>query len=157
MGLAPKDVLERVKAQCASAEVVDVPGGDSFALVPADKFFELCRWLRSAPELEFDYCASIGGYDDSQNIWSVLHLYSIKRNHRLVLKVKLDRATPSVASVCGVWAGANWHERESYDMYGIVYEGHPDLRRILLPEDWPGYPLRKDYDFPDHYQGIPLK
>src|SRR5262245_21675452 len=117
MGLAPKDVLERVKTQCPTAEVVDVPGGDSFAVVPADKFLELCRWVKTAPELEFDYCASVGGYDDLTNLWSVLHLYSIKRNHRLVLKVKLDRQAPSVSSVCELWPGANWHERESYDMY----------------------------------------
>jgi NADH-quinone oxidoreductase subunit C len=156
MPLAPKDVLDRIKAQFPAVEIVESPG-DSFAVVPREKFLEVARWLKDAAELEFDYCACVSGVDDTKDFWSVYHLYSVKRNHRAVLKVKLDRETPTVDSVCSVWPGANWHERESYDMYGIVYEGHPDLRRILLPEDWPGYPLRKDYDFPDHYQGIPLK
>jgi len=74
-----------------------------------------------------------------------------------VLKVQLDRENPSVISLVSLWKAADWHERETYDMYGIVYQDHPDLRRILLPEDWPGYPMRKDYEFPDEYQGIPLK
>jgi NADH-quinone oxidoreductase subunit C len=74
-----------------------------------------------------------------------------------VLKVQLDRETPVVPSLVPLYKAADWHEREAYDMYGIVYTDHPDLRRILLPEDWPGYPMRKDYEFPDEYQGIPLK
>lgn len=157
MAFASKDVCDRVKAQFPAAEVVVPANGDPCAGVPAERLLEVCRWLKETPGLEFDYCASVSGVDDTKNFWSVLHLYSTRVNHRAVLKVKLDRERPVVPSVCGIWPGANWHEREAYDMYGIEYEGHPDLRRILLPEDWPGYPLRKDYEFPDHYQGIPLK
>lgn len=157
MGLAPKDLLQRLKAQFPTIENVLELNGDPYAVVSGDELLEVCQWLQTNPELEVDYPACIGGVDDGQNVWVVYHLYSVKRNHRVVLKVKLDRNTPSVPSVCAIWPGANWHERETYDMYGIVFDGHPDLRRILLPEDWPGYPLRKDYDFPDHYQGIPLK
>ncbi len=156
MGLAPKEILDRIKARFADVEIVDTPG-DPYAVVPRERLLEVGAWLKGTPELEFDYPACVGGADDLANLWVIYHLYSVKRSHRVVLKVKLDRASPSVASVCGLWAGANWHEREAYDMYGIVFEDHPDLRRILLPEDWPGYPMRKDYDFPDHYQGIPLK
>jgi NADH-quinone oxidoreductase subunit C len=156
MGLPPKDVLDRIKAQFPGTEIVPGPG-DPYGIVPREQVLDVARWLKATPELEFDFPTCVGGADDLKNLWSIWHLYSTKRHHRVTLKAKLDRESPSVASVCEVWPGANWHERESYDMYGIVYEGHPDLRRILLPEDWPGYPLRKDYDFPDHYQGIPLK
>lgn len=151
-----KEVLERLKARFADAEVVE-PNGEPYAVVGREKFLEVCRWLKETPDLDFDFCASVSGVDDTKDFWSVYHLYSTRRNHRTVVKVKLDRERPAVPSVCGLWPGANWHEREAYDMYGIEYEGHPDLRRILLPEDWPGFPLRKDYEFPDHYQGIPLK
>lgn len=158
MGLSFKEIVDRLRSRFPSAvqETVE-PNGDPFAVIDAAQLVELCRFLKDTPELDFDYLASLGGTDDLQNLWTVLHLYSIRRNHRLVLKVKHDRTDPKVDSLCGVWATANWHERESYDLYGIRYEGHPDLRRILLPEDWPGYPMRKDYDFPEHYQGIPLK
>jgi|SRR5688572_1271233 NADH-quinone oxidoreductase subunit C len=158
MGLSFKEIVDRLRSRFPSAvqETVE-PNGDPFAVVDGAQLVELCRFLKDTPELDFDYLASLGGTDDLQNLWTVLHLYSIRRNHRLVLKVKHDRTDPKVDSLCGVWATANWHERESYDLYGIRYEGHPDLRRILLPEDWPGYPMRKDYDFPEHYQGIPLK
>lgn len=156
MGLPPKEVLARLKERFPAVEVVE-PAGDAYAVVPRETLLEACRWLKDAPELQFDYLACMGGVDDEKDFWCVYHLYSIPRNHRAVLKVKLDRESPSVPSVCPVWPGADWHEREAYDMYGFAFEGHPDLRRILLPEDWPGYPLRKDYDFPDHYQGIPLK
>ena len=158
MGLSFKEICDRVRSPFPSAilEVVE-PNGDPFVVLDAATLIEVCAFLKDTPELDFDYLASLGGTDDLQNLWTVIHLYSIRRNHRFVIKVKHDRANPSVASLCPIWPTANWHERESYDLYGIRYEGHPDLRRILLPEDWPGYPMRKDYDFPEHYQGIPLK
>ncbi len=158
MGLSAKDVYERLKAGVPGAvlEVVEGPG-DAFAVVDPARWAEAAGFLKTTADLDFDYLACLGGTDDLANFWVVVHLYSIRRNHRAVLKAKLDRTAPAIASLCGTWAGADWHEREAYDMYGIVFDGHPDLRRILLPEDWPGYPLRKDYDFPDHYQGIPLK
>jgi NADH-quinone oxidoreductase subunit C len=158
VGLAFKEICDRLRSRfpTAVAEVVE-PNSDPFALVDGAQLVDVARFLKETPELDFDYLASIGGTDDLQNLWSVIHLYSIGKNHRFVIKVKLDRTDPVVATLCPVWPTANWHEREAYDLYGIRYEGHPDLRRILLPEDWPGYPMRKDYDFPEHYQGIPLK
>jgi len=83
-------------------------------------------------------------------------LYSMKHRHRYTLKCPISRETPSVPSVESVWGVANWHEREAYDMFGIVFEGHSDLTRILCPDDWEGYPLRKDYEFPKSYQGMPV-
>ncbi|MPN12648.1 NAD(P)H-quinone oxidoreductase subunit J [bioreactor metagenome] len=91
-------------------------------------------------------------YKDSLGI--VYHLYSMKYNHKIVIKVKLDRQHPVIQSVERVWKTANWHEREAYDMFGVYFEEHPDLERILCPEDWEGYPPRKDYVAPKEYRGI---
>ena len=136
--------------------VEDVPG-DPYAVIPRDHIVKVCQLLRDDPLLQFDFCSCVTGTDDGKTFWVVYHLYSIPKNHNAVLKVDAGREEPWVPSVCSVWPGANWHERETYDMYGIRFDGHPDPRRILLPEDWVGWPLRKDYDFPDEYQGIPLK
>ena len=75
----------------------------------------------------------------------VYNLYSLKHRHRIIIKALVSEDDPYIDSVVPVWKGANWHEREACDMYGILFNGHPDLRRILMPEDWEGYPLRKDY------------
>ncbi len=85
------------------------------------------------------------------------HLESLTTRERFVLKVRTKREDPKIASVSRVWPTALWHEREAYDMYGIEFEGHPDPRRLLLPEDWEGWPLRKDYQMPVQWQGVPLE
>ena len=99
--------------------------------------------------------------DWDPHIELVYHLSSIRYKHTLVLKVKLDRwnngregELPVVPSVAGIWRTADWHEREVFDLSGVEFSGHPDLRRILCPEDWEGYPLRKDYELPKEYHGI---
>ncbi len=108
-----------------------------------------------------DYLADLCGadYPDNKDRFEVVYnLYSIKHGHRLRVKALVPESDPSVDSVVPVWSGANWHEREACDMYGIVFNGHPDLRRILMPEDWEGYPLRKDYPLKgpddDEYKGF---
>ncbi|PZV10491.1 MAG: NADH-quinone oxidoreductase subunit C [Leptolyngbya sp.] len=99
-----------------------------------------------------------GGYDSGpgQDLVSFYHLIKIADNvdrpEEVRIKVSLPRETPSVPTVYWIWKSADWQERETYDMYGIVYEGHPNLKRILMPEDWIGYPLRKDYISPDFYE-----
>jgi hypothetical protein len=80
---------------------------------------------------------------------------TLKKDPFLALKVRVPRDRPEVPSVMGVWIGADWHERETYDLLGVRFTGRPPLRRILLPEDWPGHPLRKDWDYPVEYHGIP--
>jgi NADH-quinone oxidoreductase subunit C len=94
----------------------------------------------------------------------IYHLWSLAHRHRLVLKVRLPRwrddqpgQPPEVASVSGVWNTADWHEREVFDLSGVRFVGHRELRRILCPEDWVGYPLRKDYEMPAEYHGIPSR
>ena len=104
-------------------------------------------------------CLSGVDYKDPKNeddrLEVVYHLYSMLKKHKLILKVELSRDDPKVPTVENVWGIANWHEREAYDMYGIQFEGHSDLRRILCPDDWVDYPLRKDYVEPETYRGMP--
>ncbi len=108
----------------------------------------VCEFLRDAPGLRFNYLSGVTALDHYPNeprFVAVYHLYSIETNQRLRLKVRLSGDSPRIASVVPVWPGANAFEREAYDLFGIYFEGHPDLRRILMPEDWEGHPLRKDY------------
>lgn len=109
---------------------------------------EVCRFLRDDPEIAYTYPADVTAADypnRDKRFEVVYHIYSFVRNHRLRIKV-LAADGESVPSLTGIWAGANWMEREVFDMFGIVFDNHPGLKRILLPEDWVGHPLRKDYD-----------
>lgn len=128
--------------------------GDAWVEVKRDSWREVAEALRNDKDLAFDFLRCLSGVDYVDWMESVYHLFSYKHEHEAVIKVKVDRSDPKVASVVDLWPAADWHECESYDMVGIVYEDHPDLRRILLPEDWEGYPLRKDYKQPDEYHGI---
>ena len=106
----------------------------------------------------FNYLQCQGAYDEGagKNLVSFYHLLKVSDNvdtpEEVRIKVYLPRENPKIPSVYWIWKGADWQERESYDMYGIVYEGHPNLKRILMPEDWVGWPLRKDYISPDFYE-----
>jgi NADH-quinone oxidoreductase subunit C len=114
-----------------------------------DRILDICRYLHDEPDLFFDYLVDVCGVDylgkKGKRFEVVYHLYSIRHRHAVRIKAEVDGERPSIDSVMPIWVGANWHEREAYDMYGVVFSGHPDLRRVLLPEDWDGYPLRKDY------------
>lgn len=150
-------IFEKIAGQFGEAVEVCPATGDAFVLVrQADRLRDVCGFVKDEPELRFDFPACLCGVDDGTSMWVVYHLFSVALKHTLVLKVKIDRVSPSVASVVDIWPGMGWHERETFDMYGIRFEGHPNLRRILLPDDWEGYPLRKDYKYPDMYRDIPL-
>ncbi len=129
---------------------------DPFCLVRADRIVEVCRFLKEEPGLELDFLEDLTALDwPKRNVIEVVyHLFSFRHRHGLVLKVEADRSSPSVPSVEGVWKTANWFEREVYDLFGVAFTGHPDLRRILLPDDWVGHPLRKDYQEAGGYHGI---
>lgn len=117
----------------------------------------VAAYLREDEELDFDFLACISAVDyvaDNQ-LCAVYDLYSMNHKHWFAVKAYIDRDNPHISSVTDLWPAANWHEREAFDLMGIVFDGHPDLRRILLPEDWVGHPLRKDYAFPREYHGIP--
>jgi NADH-quinone oxidoreductase subunit C len=118
-------------------------------VVPRQHVAPLCAFLKAAPGFEFDMLSDITGVDRGQEeeprFEVNYQLFSTKRYHRLRLKVLLNEEDTHVPTVTGVWRTANWHERETFDMFGVVFDGHPDLRRILLPDDWQGHALRKDF------------
>jgi len=131
-------------------------------IIHHDRIAEVCLELRDNEKTYFDFLSCLSGvdYGVEENMFGVVyHLSSIPYKTQLTLKVKKyhDRSReelPSFPSVNEVWKTAEWHEREAYDLVGIYFENHPDLRRILLPDDWEGYPLRKDYKAQEYYHGI---
>jgi len=123
-------------------------------IVP-EKTKEICLYLRDEAGLQFDYLSCLSGMDyNNGNFGVVYHLASMVHKHKIVLKVNCTTDHLHVQSVSSVWGTANWHEREVFDLFGILFDEHPDLRRILLPDDWEGYPLRKDYKVQEFYHGM---
>jgi NADH-quinone oxidoreductase subunit C len=120
---------------------------------------EVGRFLKDTPDLQFNYLMCLSGvdYGAGKSLGVVYHLQSMTLMHQIVLKVELPRESPTAPSVALIWRTADWHEREAYDMFGVVFTGHSDLRRILLPDDWEGYPLRKDWVDPEFYNGMHVK
>jgi NADH/F420H2 dehydrogenase subunit C len=121
--------------------------GDWTVIVPAAKLLEVGRFLRDTPEAGFDFCSDLTASDwppRAQRFDVIYCLYSTRHRRRVRLKVRAGESDP-VPSVTGLWPSTNWLEREVYDLFGVNFVGHPDLRRILMPDDWQGYPQRKDY------------
>ncbi len=111
--------------------------------------------LRDTSRYLFDALMCLSGVDNNDgSLGVVYHLYSMTNKHKLTVKVTVPKDNPVVASVEKVWRTADWHEREAFDLIGVVFDGHRDLRRILLPDDWEGHPLRKDYTVPEYYNGM---
>jgi NADH-quinone oxidoreductase subunit C len=125
--------------------------------INAQDWRELAQFLLNEPAIKLDWLANLSGVDyvADEKMCVVYDLWSFDHRHSFAVKVYTPRANPSVPSVSDLWPAADWHEREAYDMFGIDFPGHPDLRRILCAEDWEGFPLRKDYVFPREYHGIP--
>ncbi|EJR00562.1 NADH-quinone oxidoreductase subunit C [Bacillus cereus] len=115
-------------------------------VVEPSKYYEVMELLRSHEGLAFDYMSELHATDFVTHMEVYVHLFSYGKKQSVAVKVKLDREAPQVESVTPLWKGADWPEREAYDLLGIVFEGHPNLSRILMPDDWVGYPLRKDYE-----------
>jgi NADH-quinone oxidoreductase subunit C len=134
----------------------DLQAKDPFIRVQSTALVEISRFLCDEPDLQFDSLSNETGVDYKAKgvIEVVYHLYSYPHRHSIVLKVDAPRDNPIIPTVEGVWKAANWLEREIYDLLGVTFEGHSDLRRLLMPEDWIGYPLRKDFVEPEEYHGI---
>ena len=150
-------VLEKLEEHHADALLAqDEARGTSVVVVCKDQVYAVLEYLKTDPELAYTFLVDVTALDNSQmeselmqfdyaRFMVVYQLYSYRGQGRLRVKVPVHENDLSIASVTELWQGANWLERETYDMFGINFEGHPDLRRILMPDDFEGYPLRKDY------------
>ncbi|WP_179412758.1 NADH-quinone oxidoreductase subunit C [Mucilaginibacter sp. E4BP6] len=142
----------------------ETSGLQSALLINADRITDVCLELRNNPDTYFDFLSCLSGVDYGTEInrfGVVYHLASIPYKTQLTLKISTENNRdladlPTFPSIISVYKSADWHEREAYDMLGIFFEGHPDLRRILMPDDWEGFPLRKDYKNAEYYKGIKI-
>ena len=150
MSLTPERVEQRLRErfpQVAFERQTGEAMRDATLVLPAEHLVDVCTFLRDEPELQFGMLSWMGGADYLPRVprfECIYSLLSIPNALRFTLKVRVPEEQPRVPTVVEVWPTANWHEREAYDFYGITFTGHPDLTRILLPEDWVGWPLRKD-------------
>lgn len=156
--MTPTQIAKRLADRFGSAITQSLPEDKHPRVHTTAKHWRaIAQLLRDDPDLAFDWlgCITAIDYVADNHICAVYDLYSMKHKQWFAVKVYVDRNQPTIRSVMDLWSAADWHEREAFDMMGIIFEGHTDLRRILLPEDWVGYPLRKDYQFPREYHGIP--
>lgn len=152
--LTESEIAERIKAKFAEVEWVKPEAGEAYLVVPPARTAEVAQFLRDEPALAFDYVVNLSALDNKEQIEVTYHFYSYKRRHSFSMKAKVARADGSVVSVAGLYGAANFMEREVYDHFGVKFTGHPNLIRILLPQDWVGYPLLKDYQEQEDYNGI---
>lgn len=134
-----------------------------FILISASNLLLVCEFLHTSPLFYFDFLNCITAIDngvEAGTIDMIYHLSSIPFEKSVILKVQIDRssdADAAIDSISSIWRTADWHEREIYDFFGVKFNNHPDLRRILLPADWQGHPMRKDYQEQETYHGIKVK
>ena len=165
--MTPEQIGQILKTEFpAAVQDLVLGGGHPYAVIEASAWPKVALFLRDDPRLRFNLLRSISSLDllADDRLACVCDLMSvdvgcgtdlITQTHEFAVRVVVDRNHPHMATVAHVWPAADWHEREAYDLMGIVFDGHPDPRRILLPDDWVGHPLRKDYEFPLEYHGIP--
>ncbi len=143
-------ILDQLKAHFAAGEIIDTGSqhGNEWARLTPEAWLTVCTYLLRDPDLQMDMFIDLTCVDRlprEPRFDVVLHLYSVAKKHRLRLLCGLAAGDPVIASLVELWPGANWFEREAFDMYGVRFSGHPDLRRILMYQEFQGYPLRKDY------------
>jgi len=149
------DIVKLIESK-AAGKSSRIEGKEALLISP-DKWMEVASLLKNQSDLDFDYLMCISSYDKGDNsIYGVAYnFFSTTKNHYLEVRVEAEDGI-SIPSVVSLWKTANWHEREAYDMMGIQFAGHPDLKRILLSDDWEGHPLRKNFKEPDYYHGMPV-
>jgi NADH-quinone oxidoreductase subunit C len=156
MKLSDSEISNRLKQKFADLplEWVEPENGDRYLFVSNDKNDQVLQHLRDDAELSFDYLMSVSAFDAKEHIEVTYHLYSYKYRHTFVVKVKVPRENGKLKTAYNLWGAADFQEREVFDHFGITFEGHPNMKRILLPDDWVGYPLRKDYVEQEEYNGM---
>lgn len=150
-------IIDMLKARFTDVvESAELTGTHPHVVVRSSAIVDVCTYLRDEPSLRFDFLRCITAIDlpDSNKLAVSYDLVSIDHAHCIAVKVELDRDNPRIDTVSGIWPAGDWHEREAYDLMGVTFVGHKELLRILMPEDWPGHPLRKDYQQTDDYHGI---
>lgn len=165
--VAPEEIGEILKSEFPDAVIELVMGGaHPHAVVTAEQWPKVALFLRDDPRLRLNFLRSISAVDllaDAKLacVYDFLSLdldrgaELLTETQEFAVRVVVERDDPHIPTVSHLWPAAEWHEREAYDLMGITFEGHPDPRRILCPDDWVGHPLRKDYEFPLEYHGIP--
>jgi NADH-quinone oxidoreductase subunit C len=141
-----EEILQQIQSRFSEEiRTAEVRRGEACLTIKGDRHFEICRFVKE--ELGYDYLNCLSGVDwpADEEMEVVYAVSSLKRPGKIILRARVPRKEPFLLSVVPLWRTADWHEREAFDLFGIRFENHPDLRRILLPEDWIGYPLRKDY------------
>ncbi len=146
--VVPSMAVNKLKEEFSEyLEEISYYADQVIARIQSDSLLEVCSFLKENPSTEFNYLSCITGVDypeREKRFDLVYHLYSISKNHRLTLKISVGESE-TIPSVTGIWKTANWHEREVYDLLGISFSGHPQLERILTPDNFPHHPLRKDF------------
>jgi len=166
--MEPMEIAHALEAEF-TADVVEVTTfRDQVGVtVNREKIGPVCRWLRDDPRIEMDFLSDLCAVDFPERelrFEVVYNLYSLAHQHRIRIKTRLPENELSVDSVVSVWKAADWFEREAFDLFGIEFRNHPDLRRLLLPDNWKGYPLRKDYplkglddwEYPEYEEAMEL-
>ncbi|MCL2468196.1 MAG: NADH-quinone oxidoreductase subunit C [Micrococcales bacterium] len=151
------EVLDEGPGYDAAVEAVVIDRGELTLHVVAEHLVTVCQALRDDPDLRFELSLGVSGVhyplDEHRELHSVMHLVSVTHGRRLRVEVSVDDADPHIPSTTSVYPTNDWHERETFDFFGIVFDGHPGLSRILMPDDWAGHPQRKDYPL----SGIPVE
>lgn len=149
------ELIEKVKVTCQDSIVMieEMPNDDVLVEIKKEEILSVMDILKNDPELKFSISNHLG-VDNGENYAVIYNLYSYPFKHKITVKACLDHEHPEIDSVESIFKGMNWFERETYDLLGIKFTGHSNLKRLLLPPDWEGHPLRKDYVYPDFYNKI---
>ena len=148
-----KEIYKHIHSFNSSVELLE----DGALKVEPTSLIEIAKELNSNKKLDFDYLMCVTSYDigNSNEYGCAYNFYSNTHKHYVEIRVEIN-SEEEIPSLTSIWKTADWHEREAYDMMGVIFSGHPDMKRILLSDDWEGHPLRKDYKEPDYYRGVPV-
>ena len=154
--MTSEQIKNRLSDQFKSSIIKNENLAEHQVEIKGEDWFDVATFMKNDPKLSFDQLECITGIDTGEDgpLQTHYNLHSMEYRHKIEAVISHDRKDPKVASIEQLWRIGDWFERETYDMYGIIFDGHRDLRRMLLPEDWEGYPLRKDYEEQETYHGI---